>query len=267
MFQIERQEKILEYINEKKEAKVSELSQIFHTSTVTIRHDVNVLAQKNLVIKTHGGVLSLERRISGEVPYYSKYKSNMTAKKLIGKEAAKLIENNDVVILDSGSTTFEVARNICQRNVTIITNDLKIGMECANKPKINLIMTGGSLEPLVYTLMGNETISFLSRIHVDRLFLGCDAYDLKTGISNRTLQEIPIKRAMIAAAQEIILVTDHTKIGKKVFAHLCDPFTVDRLVIDELPVKDIQYLTQNGVQVILAGENHGINETLSEREG
>lgn len=266
MFSIERQEKIFEYINEKKEAKVSELSQIFNISNVTIRHDINTLAQKRLIIKTHGGALSLERRINGEIPYSSKFQKNVTEKRLIGKEAAQLIENNDVIILDAGSTTFEIAKNIYQKNVTVITNDLKIGMECANNPKINLIMTGGALEPLVYTLMGDETVRFLSNIYVDKLFLGCDAYDLQTGISNRTLQEISIKKTMIASAKEIILVTDHTKIRKKVFAHVCDPFVINTLVIDSMNEKDIAYLTQNGVQVILAGEARSSDENIERKD-
>jgi DeoR/GlpR family transcriptional regulator of sugar metabolism len=255
MFQVERQEKILEYINNKKKAKVIELSKVFKTSSVTIRSDINELTKKGLVVKTHGGVLSIEGRLNLEIPYYSKFQSNIEKKRIIGKTAAEIVEDNDVIILDAGSTTLEVAKNLCHKNVTLITNDIRIGMEIANEPKVNLIMTGGKLERSVYTLLGDETISFLSRINVNKLFLGCDAYSRRSGISNRTLSEVAVKKAMIAASMEIILVTDSTKIGKTVFAKLCGPFEIDKIVIDKMSEDDIDYLSQNGVQVILAQDS------------
>jgi Transcriptional regulators of sugar metabolism len=254
MYQIERLEKILEYINTHKKAKISELSEIFNTSKVTIRNDINELAQKGLVVKTHGGVLSIQNRFSLEIPSTRKLELNIEAKRKIGAAAASLIKNDDIIILDAGSTTLEVARHIKKSNVTVITNDIKIGMEVANQPKNKLIMTGGTLESSVYTLLGDETVKFFSKVHVNKLFLGCDAMDLEMGITNRTLQEVSVKQAMMRAAEEIIVVTDSTKLHKKVFAQVCSVFDVNKIIIDKIDDPTRQALQQGGVEVIVTDE-------------
>lgn len=261
MFQIERMEKILEYINAHKKAKIDELSRVFNASKVTIRNDINELAQEGLVIKTHGGVLSIQNHFTTEIPSNSKSTINIEAKRNIGYNAAKLICDDDVIILDAGSTTLEVARHIKSNNVTVITNDLKVGMEVARNPKNKLIMTGGVLEQPVYTLLGEETIDFFSKVHVNKLFLGCDAMDMELGITNRTLREVSVKQAMIRAAEEIILVTDSTKLHKKVFARVCSVYDIDKIIIDKIDEAANQALTAGGVEVIIASSRKELKVT------
>lgn len=252
MFQIERQQKILDYINKKRKASVKELSDHFNVSKVTIRRDLDELENKGLVIKIHGGVLSIYNNLSYEIPYNKKFGINAEGKKRIGAAAVKLIEDGDVIILDSGSTTFEVAAQLNKNNVTVITNDIKIAMEAARKPNISLVVAGGILEKGVYTLMGPNTQDFFSKIHVNKTFLGADAISLEYGISNRTIQEVAIKRAMIEAADEVIVVADHNKLNKKVFAFLCKLNEINRLIIDKIDEKTKQELEEMGVEVIQA---------------
>jgi DeoR/GlpR family transcriptional regulator of sugar metabolism len=254
MYQIERIEKILEYINAHKKAKIDELSEIFNTSKVTIRNDINELAQKGLVVKTHGGVLSIQNRFSLEIPSTRKFELNIEAKRKIGALATSLINDDDIVILDAGSTTLEVAKHIKKNNVTVITNDIKIGMEVANQSKNKLIMPGGTLEPSVYTLLGDDTANFFSKVHVNKLFLGCDAMDLELGITNRTFHEVSVKQAMMRAAEEVIVVTDSTKLHQKVFAHVCSLFDIDKIIIDMMDDQTRQALQQGGVKVIITAE-------------
>lgn len=266
VFQIERVEKILEYVNMHKKAKIEELSEIFNISKVTIRSDINELAKNGLVVKTHGGVLSVQNHFSMEIPSSRKFTINIEAKRKIGYHAAKLISDDDVIILDAGSTTYEVARNIKSSNVTVITNDLKIGMEISRHPKQKLIMPGGSLEQSVYTLLGEETTNFFSKVHVKKLFLGCDAMDLEFGISNRTLREVSVKQSMMHAAEEIIVVTDSTKLHKKVFAHVCSMFDVDKVIIDKIDEKTLQMLTSGGVDVIISDIENENGRVLNENK-
>lgn len=250
MFQLERQEKILQYINEKKTVRTKELSERFDTSPVTIRADINDLANRGLVIKSHGGALSLLNRISFEIPSVRKSVQDIEAKRLIGEMAAAYIQDNDVIILDAGTTTLEIAKRINKKDVTVITNDIKIGEVLADQGNVTLFMTGGMLMPSVYTLTGDETNAFLTRIKADKLFLGCDAIDFNWGISNRSIQEVSVKKAMIAASKEVIAVASSTKFHQQVFAFLCGLDEIDLLLTDHLKEDDREKLSQHDVRGI-----------------
>ncbi|WP_276352149.1 DeoR/GlpR family DNA-binding transcription regulator [Cohnella caldifontis] len=254
MFQLERQEKLLQYINKKKKANVQELSRMFDVSKVTIRRDLDELAGKGLVVKTHGGVLSTANNLSFEIPSSSKFEANSAAKKKIGAAAAAAIDDGDIIVLDAGSTTLEIAKHLKSKDVTILTNDIKIAMETAHKNGVKLVVSGGEiLNESVYTLVGGQAAEFFKKVHVNKTFLGCDAIDLQFGISNRTMQEVEVKRAMIDAADEVIVVTDGSKLNKKVFCFLCEISVIDKLVIDEIEDAYKLELEKHGVEVIVAG--------------
>ncbi|MDD2960332.1 MAG: DeoR/GlpR family DNA-binding transcription regulator [Lachnospiraceae bacterium] len=252
MFQIERQEKILEYINKTKKANTNELANKFNVSKVTIRRDIDILASQSLIIKTHGGALALTNSLQSEIPYSYKAEHNPSAKKAIGIMASTLINDGDIIILDSGSTTLEIARRIDQKNITVVTDDIKIAMELSGKDNITVIVCGGTLSDPVYTLTGNTAVEFFSKLHVNKTFLGCDAVDFSFGISNRTYGEVDIKSAMIEAADEIIMVTDDSKLDKKVFCHLCSISKIDKLVINQIDERNRKGFTDSGVEIILA---------------
>ncbi|ATW24875.1 DeoR/GlpR family DNA-binding transcription regulator [Candidatus Formimonas warabiya] len=253
MYQIERHERMLEYINEHKKATVDELSQYFGTSKVTIRSDINELAKQGLVIKTHGGVLSIADRLNFEIPYHSKFRLNIDAKAKIGTLAATMIKDNDVIILDAGSTTFEIIKKIKSKNITVITNDVKIGFEAARMSNINLIMTGGELEKSVYTLIGTDTEEFLRKIKVNKVFLGCDALDVDFGLSNTIIREVGVKKLMIAAANHVILVTDSSKFNKRVFVKICDLDCIHSLITDQIDHNTREALEAKGIAIYITG--------------
>lgn len=251
MFQAERQEKILEYINTHRKVRTKELSRIFNTSMVTIRADLSELDEKGLIIKAHGGAMAMSDRLNLEIPSQSKFRHNMDSKRTIARQAADLIRENDVVILDAGTTTLEIAKLIKNKSVTVITNDLKVGVTLATSSSVTLIMTGGTVEPTVYTLCGMETVEFLRGIKANKMFLGCDALDPQRGVSNRTLLEVGVKKAMIQASEQIIAVVDATKHGKQVFAHVCDAADLDVLVTDRISQKHKAAFEKAGVQVVV----------------
>ncbi len=256
VFTFERQEQIVDYINKVKKDSVKNLSKRFKVSEVTIRRDLEELTYKGLIIKTHGGALSINHNFSSEIPYAKKFGINVESKKEIGKAAAKLIEENDVVIFDAGSTTLEVATHLPNvKNVTAITNDIKIAMVLAPNPNISLIVTGGMLQKSVYTLVGPMTEDFLSTVHVNKTFLGADALSVDYGITNRTMQEIPIKKAMVEAAEEVIVVVDYSKLNKKVFAQICDLKKINKIVIDKIDSDTEKTLIKMGIQLIIPNKN------------
>lgn len=250
MFQIERQEKILKYINEHQTVRTQALSELFDTSPVTIRSDIADLARRGLIIKSHGGAMSVQKRINLEIPSGVRSQQNVEAKEEIAAVAAELISDDDVIILDSGSTTLELAKRIKRRGVTVITNDLKIGMTLADMGNVSLIMTGGSLLQNVYTLVGPEANDFFKRFRVNKLFLGCDAIDFDWGISNRTLEETATKLAMIRAAREVIAVADSSKFNRQVFVHLCGIASVNALITEKLEPEEREKLEQAGVRTL-----------------
>lgn len=250
MFQIERQEKILSYINEKQKVSTKELSDRFEMSAVTIRSDINDLARRGLIVKSHGGALSVQSLISLEIPSVRKFQQNVEGKQEIAALAVELIRDDDVIILDAGSTTLEVAKRIRSNHVTVITNDLKVSVALAENENVTLLVTGGQLIPSVYTLAGADTINYFNRIKVNRLFLGCDAFDFTWGISNRTMEEIAVKQAMIHAAREVIVVADHSKFDRQVFAHLCDLKSIHVLITDRIDTDRRETLEQRGIRVM-----------------
>ena len=258
MFQIERHEKILSYINKNKKVSTRELSEAFGMSVVTIRADINALADRGLIVKSHGGALSLQSLMSFEIPSAKKFQQNVESKQKIAALAVDLIHDDDVIILDAGSTTLEIAKRIHSKPVTVITNDLKVSVTLAEKPNVHLLVTGGQLIPSVYTLAGANTIEYFSRIKVNRLFMGCDALDFKWGISNRTMEEIAVKQAMMRASNEIIVVSDHSKFDQQVFAHLCDLNEFHTLVTDQIPSDKREILENLGISVITPADGKHI---------
>ena len=185
MFQQERQDKMLQYINKHKEVRTKELSRLFRASMVTIRSDINELDKQGLVIKVHGGALAIADRINLEIPSQSKMRLNSVEKRIIGKLAADMVQENDVILIDSGTTTLELARALRSKKVTVITNDIQIGAVIASdiRGNVTLIMTGGTVEASTFTLCGIETLNFLRQIKVNKLFMGCDAIDPQRGVS------------------------------------------------------------------------------------
>lgn len=250
MYQEERLKLITDYVNQKKQVSTSELSKKFNISLVTIRSDLNILSDKGLLVKTHGGAVTNSYRINDIIPSDVKYKKNTAEKRKIAKLANRYINDGDVIILDSGSTTLELARVLQAKDLTVFTNDLQIGMILSKNPNVKLNMSGGELISGVYTLAGYETENYFKKVSVDKLFLSCDALDVDFGLSNRDRKEIGFKQAMIANSKEITLLIDHTKLNSKVLMHVANINELDRIIVDEIREEDYRKFNRYGVEII-----------------
>lgn len=252
MYKIERQEKILNYINEKNRASISELSEMFQVSKVTIRSDIDELAERGLANKTHGGAVSKKVGISSEIPYELKSQSNIREKKQIAGEALKYIKKNDVIIIDSGSTTFQLVEGLPE-GITVITTDILLAVEIIKSKKdIRIIIPGGEVERSVYTLQGIDAIRYFENLHADKVFLGCDALDFDFGVSDRSRESAATKQAMMEASSEVILLTDSSKFGAKLVAKVCPLQKVDILIVDKIEEEMKERCEHEGIQVIIA---------------
>ncbi len=227
-----RREKILELLREDGSAKVTSLSRIFRVSEVTIRHDLEKLEKEGLVTREHGGAFLKE--VESLVRSFALINQiNMDKKAVIGRYAAGLIAEGDTIILDSGSTTTEVAKNLVgRRNLTIITNALNIAMILGAEPGIEIIMTGGEFKPPTLSLTGQKAAVFFQDVHVNKLFLATAGISLRSGLTYPSLSDIVVKKAMIDVADTVYLVADSTKIGKGALASLGALSLIDYIITD-----------------------------------
>jgi len=253
MFGIERQEEIKEILKREKTISVGELSKKFAVSEATIRRDLKTLAEKNVIQRIYGGAFQLEKA-RFELPLSEKEAQQKEEKTLIAQKAAEMILAGDTIAMDGGTTTLAVAQQISNiDNLTLVTNSLKIAVELATNKNINLIMTGGSLRGLNLTFVGPLSKDILDKLHIDKLFTGTVGFTIEEGLSTTDVSEAETKRYLIQRAKEVILIADHTKLGKLAFVNVAPLKSVDKLVTDKgMPEKEIRKLEKLGLEVILA---------------
>lgn len=233
----QRRDKILELLREDGSSKVIKLAKLFKVSEVTIRQDLEKLEALDLIIREHGGAFL--KNVEHYVSSFSLInQENMDKKELIGAKAAELIENGDAIILDSGSTTTEIAKKLInKKNLTVITNALNIAIMLGSATGIEVIMSGGEFKPPTLSLTGQKAAVFFSDIHVDKLFLATAGISLKAGLTYPSISDIVVKQAMINSAEVVYLVADSTKIGKHSFASLGALSLIDYIITDPF-IKD-----------------------------
>lgn len=251
----QRREKILELLKEDGSAKVIKLAKIFKVSEVTIRQDLEKLESEGYILREHGGAFL--KTVEDSVKSFSLLnQENLEKKRLIGRKAAELIQAGDSIILDSGSTTTEIARNLVGRSgLTIITNALNIAVMLGAEPGIEMIVTGGEFKPPTLSLTGQKAASFFEDIHVDKLFLATAGISLRSGLTYPSLSDIVVKKAMIDSADVTYLVADSTKIGKNAFASLGALSMIDYIITDSfIDQSHLQLFHDNEIELIIAEE-------------
>ena len=231
-FANQRRDKILAMIREDGHAKVADLSRIFKVTEVTIRQDLERLEQEGLIRREHGGaILNLQRDGIEELQLVNQ--QNMEAKRVIAAEAVKLIHDGDVIILDSGSTTTEIAKLLKgYHNLQVITNALNIAMILGKESGISLNVTGGEFKSPTLSLTGEKAAQFFDGIHADKVFLATAGISLKAGLTYPSLSDLVVKKAMIDSADTVYLVADSSKIGKSSFASLGAVSMIDYIITD-----------------------------------
>jgi DeoR/GlpR family transcriptional regulator of sugar metabolism len=250
----QRRQKILELIREDGHAKVVDLSRIFKVTEVTIRQDLERLEKDGSVIREHGGAYLKDIDLNVRNFTLQNQEKNPDEKKAIARKAAEFIHDGDSIILDSGSTTSELAKLLGERrNLTVITNALNIALMLGAQAGINVNVTGGEFKAPTLSLTGQKAADFFQNLHVDKLFLATAGIALKSGLTYPGISDICVKRAMIESANETYLVADSTKIGKTSFASLGPLSLIDYLITDsKLTAEDKNWLKTYDVKFIIA---------------
>lgn len=210
-----RRRQLLEYVKDHGAGNVLDLAESLGVSVATVRRDLLELERRGQIERTHGGAVPVHAGMNFE-PYYSdKAKRQAKAKRAIAMEAARLVKSGDVVILDSGSTTHALAMALRETaNLTIVTTDIKIAYDLAGHASMDVIVVGGRVRPELYSIIGHFADSNLADVHADVAFVGADAISIEAGLTNATLEEVPVKRRVIRAADRTVLIADHTKFDR-----------------------------------------------------
>ena len=252
-YTLKRRSKIIELLNKNQAISIPEVSRMFHVSEVSVRNDLSILEKKGLLIKTRGGAIAKQPSIF-DLNLSQRLKSNYKQKQKIGKRAADFIQDSNTVIMDSGSTVIEVAKNLNgKKNIKLITNSLPIAEIVADNKQIEVIITGGTLRPEMRSLIGNITEKTILNYRCDVAILGADGIDSEMGFYTNLENEASLVQSMMKISKKIIIVTDSTKFKNNRFAKIADISDVDVIITDDgISPIDMQKINKQGVELIIA---------------
>lgn len=249
----QRRDKILELLQEDGSAKVLNLARLFKVTEVTIRQDLEKLESEDLIIREHGGAYL--KNVKDQVGNFSlAHQENLDKKELIATKCLDFIESGDTIILDSGSTTTEIAKKLKgYKNLTVITNALNIALMLGVEPGIEVIVTGGEFKPPTLSLTGQKAADFFKGLNVQKLFLATAGISLKAGLTYPSISDLVVKKAMIEAAETTYLVADSTKMSKAAFASLGALSLIDYIITDKgIDKKHQEIFKDNEIELIIA---------------
>src|SRR5699024_10759780 len=226
----ERRQKIMELLKKDGKVLVEKLSKQFTVSTMTIRRDLQYLEDAGLAYRTYGGAI-IPNLLKSEKPYKEKKIHNLEEKNKIGCKAVSFISEGDAILLDAGTTCLAVAQNIKQmKNITVITNDLRIALEIYKNPDIELIITGGTVQPDTGAMIGSKTDEFISSINVDIAFLGIASIDYNLNLWTPTAEKALLKKRFMQHSNTSVLLADHSKFGERSLHKICNLDSFDIVI-------------------------------------
>lgn len=251
MRQAERILKVQELFGKEEFVNFEQLCQRFHASKSSIRRDLIELEAKGVLRRVHGGAISLQTR--DEVLDYSRLSISFHDEKMrIGRKAASLVHSGETVILGGGSSVAEVAKNLKDRPIQVVTNSVPVAQVFWESKQVEVTLTGGYLYPRLGVQLGPICERMLHSVSADTLIMGIMGVT-KAGLSDSNSLIVESIRAMIHCARKVVIVADHSKFGRDAMIHVADLKEVDQIVTDTgLDQETQQMLKDNGVDCILA---------------
>ncbi|WP_106917117.1 DeoR/GlpR family DNA-binding transcription regulator [Chryseobacterium aurantiacum] len=248
---IPRHDEILKELDEKGHVLVQDLCEKLNVSSVTIRKDLNFLESIGLLFRNHGGA-SKQLRYAYEKNVVEKESINVEAKQAIAKAALSLIQENDCIILASGTTMHYLARMLVNFGpLTVLTSSLRVAIELCNNPNINIIQLGGEVRKSSTSIVGSISEGILRQFSCNKLFLGVDGIDVDFGISTSNAAEAHLNQVMMECADQTIILADSSKLNKKGFGKIALLDQVDYLITDDgISAEEHIRLEEVGVNVI-----------------
>jgi len=248
-----RHRRICELIMDGKPLSVDFLSKKFDVSPMTIRRDLEQLEARGELIRTRGGAEPVW--YSEHEPFYLiRAKENINEKDAIARAAAELLNDREVILLDVGTTLLSLIRALTpRRELTVMTNWIPNALELAKRPEVHTVMLGGTLRKSELSCVGKMVEESLRNINADKAFIGVSGVDQIKGITDYNMEEVEIKRAMIRAAREVIVLADHSKLGKVGPISIAPLSAVTTIIVDSnTSDEQCEMLRSNGMKVIIA---------------
>lgn len=255
LYEEERKQEIVDYVLKHGRASVAQLAELFQVSESTVRRDLKDLEDAKRLRRTHGGAVPMQDD-NAEPPFLEKEDRFRSQKAAIAKKAAELIEEGDRIVLDSGTTTYHLAKELKRfRQLTVVTNSLVVAQELGGHPTIELILVGGTLRPETLAMVGPLAERAFERIHAHKAFVATNGIHPEAGLTTPNLLEAAVKERMIRSASRVVLLADHSKYGRVSFAKVADLSTVDQCIIDEGATEEcLHQLEKAGIETIVARE-------------
>jgi len=249
---IERQEKILDILYSQNKLKVEEVCQQFNISKATARRDMDDLAKNSHITRYHGGIL-LRNNDHADVSISSRSQAHPYEKSNIGKAASQLVKDGYTVFLASGSTVFELARNLHGKNIVVVTNSLLVMIELVNDTSIELISIGGILRRSERSFIGHISQKSIEEINADIVFLGTYSIDPRKGLTHDYLPEVMTDRAIMRISENVVILADFSKFLRSGSAFLAPISRIQTVITDnKINPEYVKQLNNRGLNVIVA---------------
>jgi DeoR/GlpR family transcriptional regulator of sugar metabolism len=251
----ERRRRIIDLMGSAGRITVSDIVKQFGVSAVTARTDLDALSASGVLVRSHGGAIRPQEP-TRDYPVSFKAGLHHSEKVRIGQAAVRIIQPGETIILDNGTTTFEIARRLKSSRIprlTVITNALDIASELADCPGLTLIMVGGVLRQISASFVGPQAEAMLAQLHADRLFLAVDGFTLESGPSTPDVLEAHLNERMMEAAKETTIVADFSKLGRRSVSRIGSLDRVHRLITDSKAAPAfLEAVRERGIEVVVS---------------
>lgn len=248
----ERRQQVLQRVRDKGRASVTQLSDEFGVSEVTIRNDLQALAERNLIVRTHGGAVPSTDGLY-ELALAMRLQQQVQEKSRIGEAGACLVENGDAIMLDSSSTALAIARRLKKhRHLTIVTNSLAVAQEMLDAPGVSVVMAGGRVRRDTASLVGGGGLDILRKFNIQKGFFGAHGITVQDGLTDVSADEAAVKRRWVGMCRQVIAVLDATKWGKVGLLSFAPLEQVSAVISDgDAPAHLVDEIRAHGVKIIL----------------
>lgn len=245
----ERHSIILNTVNKKKSAGLSELCELLNTSESTVRRDLSLLDKKGLLVKVRGGAIAVtDESITAAEPNVEEKAVLFAAEKeAIARYAASLIEDGDFVYIDAGTTTEKMIEYIPSKSVTLVTNAFINAKKLAQRG-FKVIIIAGEVKPTTEAIIGSEAVATLMNYNFTKCFMGVNGISVKGGFSTPDKSESAVKRTAVSRSKEVFILSDHSKFGK-IFPVKFSELNRGKIITDKVP--DKKYLSETSVKEVL----------------
>ncbi|TXJ38504.1 DeoR/GlpR transcriptional regulator [Brachyspira aalborgi] len=253
---VERIDNIIEFVYKNKNVTLDQICDNFNISKSTVRRDLSEILKDSNLQKTYGGI-TLKNKLDNRkylTSFNERNIENIDKKLAISKKAATIVEDNDIIFIDSGTTTFYMADYLDKiNNLTILTNNLEVIFRAAKYKNINLISLSGTLNRETLSFVGTTSISTIKKFNMSKAFMATTGFSILNGVTNSSPLEFDIKRTVISKSSKIILLADSSKFNSVSLMTYCDLEDIDILITDKMPDKEIKdYLFNKKISIEIA---------------